>query len=63
MRKPIGVASLQRGTAETVVVICDDGTAWRYKLGGGTWDDLAAIPGTAAAPSPPKVDLDAAEDN
>jgi len=48
MRKPVGITNLKRGTAETWVVVCDDGTAWRFNLGTDRWEQLASIPGSQA---------------
>lgn len=47
-RAPIAAFTHGNGEAETVVVICNDGTGWIYDFDHYEWSKMAPIPGTVA---------------
>lgn len=49
VRQEFSVDSPEPVLVPSVVVSCDDGTAWIYDEAGGRWEEIAPIPGTRAA--------------
>jgi hypothetical protein len=50
-RRPVGVAPESGGGR--LIVICDDGSVWKWHHDGGRWEEMTPIPGTERAADHP----------
>jgi hypothetical protein len=46
-RRPVGVAP-ESGSSR-LVVVCDDGSVWKWIHAGHHWEEMAPVPGTSRA--------------
>jgi hypothetical protein len=48
-RRPVAAAAtVSKGGNSYLIVVCDDGSAWRSQATtGATWDEMQPVPGTA----------------
>lgn len=53
MTKPVGIGQTDKGIP---IVVCDDGSAWLYWQGENDWQEIAPVPGTAAAVTPEQAE-------
>ncbi len=52
-RRPVGVAPESAGGR--LVVVCDDGSIWKWLHDGNRWEEMAPIPGSSRAASEARV--------
>lgn len=48
-RRPVGVAP--ESTSGRLVVVCDDGSLWKWIAGTNRWEEMTPIPGSRHAAS------------
>jgi hypothetical protein len=46
-RRPVGVAP-ESGSSR-LVVVCDDGSVWKWIHDGNRWEEMVPVPGTSRA--------------
>jgi hypothetical protein len=46
-RRPVGVAP-ESGSSR-LVVVCDDGSVWKWIHDGSRWEEMAPVPGSSRA--------------
>lgn len=48
-RRPVGVSP--ESTSGRLVVVCDDGSIWKWLHEGSRWEEMAPVPGSRRADS------------